>query len=200
MTGTRARDVMRTPTRRRLCGLLVLLPLAACASAKLEWYRLTAIPGRPLSARPRRIELRDVRLARYLDRPEIVRAAGGTRLVVEDGQRWASPLDEMITQVLSQDLEQRLPGSIVLRERGSLAGEPELVAGVEIDRFETDGAGQAVLSAKFTVRPAGNDSVLRDGRVEASVAPTGLGTNALVSALSESLARLADRMVETLSA
>ena len=187
---------MRRPTRRRLCGLLFLLPLAACASAKTEWYRLTAIPGRPRAARPMRIELRDVRLARYLDRPDLVRAAGGTRLMVEDGQRWAGPLDEMIAQVLAQDLEQRLPGCTVLRERGALAGEPELVAGVEIDRFETDGAGQAVLSAKFTIRPAGSGSAIRDGRVEASAAPSGLGTNALVQALSEALAQLADRMVE----
>ena len=197
MTGTRAPDDMRLPTRRRLCGLLVLLPLAACASVKPEWYRLTAIPGRPRAARPMRIELRDVRLARYLDRPDLVRAAGGTRLMIEDGQRWAGPLDEMIAQVLAQDLEQRLPGSTVLRERGALAGEPALVAGVEIDRFETDGAGQAVLSAKFTIRPAASDGAIRDGRVEAGVAPSGLGTNALVQALSEALAHLADRMVET---
>ncbi len=74
------------------------------------------------------------------------------------------------------------------------------MAGVEIDRFEADGAGQAVLSAKFPIRPAGRDSVPRDGRVEASVTPSGLGTNALVMALSESLARLADRMAETLFA
>lgn len=187
-------------TRRRLCALLVLLPLGDCVSAEPELYRLTAAPGRPRSAPPVRLELRDVRLARYLDRPGLVRAAGGTQLVVEDGQRWAGPLDDMITQVLSQDLEQRLPGSLVQRERSALAGEPALVAGVEIDRFEADAAGQAVLSARFTLRAADGGSALRDGRVEASVAPSGLGTNALVLALSQSLAHLADRMVEALPA
>jgi uncharacterized lipoprotein YmbA len=82
-----------------------------------------------------RLRRRDVRLARYLDRNGIVRAASGTRLVIEDGQHWAAPLDDMP----------------------------------------------------------------RNGRVEASEAPFGFGTNAQVQALSETLARLADRMAEVFS-
>ena len=109
--------------------------MAQLAPAPAGHYSIgrTASAAKPVGRGPRGrsgIELRDVRLARYLDRPDPVRAAGGTRLMVEDGRRWAGPLDEMIAQVLSQDLEQRLPGSTVLRELGALAGEPELEVGV----------------------------------------------------------------------
>lgn len=173
--------------------------LVGCASAELEWYRLTAVPGRPGIARPVSLELRDVWLARYLDRSGIVRAAGGTRLVVEDGRRWAGPLDEMITQVLSRNLEQRLPGSVVTRERGAITVDPEILASVEIDRFEIDADGRAVLSARFALRQSRNHRLLKEGRVEESAVPLNPSTNARVQAQSEVLARLADRMVEALS-
>lgn len=199
MSGAMAQAPMTPSGRRRLCAGVFLLSLAGCASAEPEWYRLVAVPGRPLTLPPLRIELRDVRLARALERPGFPRAAADTRLTVAGGQRWAGPLDEMATQVLARNLAQRLPGSIVMAERDAIGGDAEIVVSVGIDRFEADAAGQALLSASFAIRRLGSPRTLRDGRVEERVAPSGADADALVQALSEALARLADRLAATLS-
>lgn len=190
--------ILMTRFGRRRFGVF-LLALAGCASAEPEWYRLVAVPGRPLALPPLRIELRDVRLARALDRPGLPRAAGGTRLTVAGGERWAGPLDEMATQVLARNLAQRLPGSVVMSERDAIGGDAAVAVSVAIDRFEADAAGQALLSATFAIRRFGGPRTPREGRVEESVAPAGPGADALVQALSEVLARLADRLAATLS-
>jgi len=48
------------------------------------------------------------------------------------------------------------------------------VAGVEIDRFEADAAGQAILSTRFTIRPIGGGPV-REDQMDAGLPPSGPG-------------------------
>ncbi|MBS0517625.1 MAG: membrane integrity-associated transporter subunit PqiC [Proteobacteria bacterium] len=161
---------------------------------------MTTAPGRPLAKSASRIELRDVRLAPALDRAGIVRAGRGTRIVLDEGHRWIGPLDEMVTRTLAADLAQRLPDSSIVGERDASGRDPDVIVSVDIDRFEADAAGQAVLSANFTIRRFGRPSALREGRIDEHVAPSSPGTDALVQALSVALGRLADRLAETLSA
>lgn len=186
------------PGRRFLCGALALALLAACAPVPTEWYRLVAIPGRPHNARAGRIELRDAGLARYLDRPELVYASG-TRLALSGNHRWAGPLDDMIMQVLADNLGQRLPASLVMREPGTLAGAPDCVVAVAVDRFEADGAGRAMLSAQYAIRRPDHDGPVAGHRVVMTM-PAGTGPDALAQALSEALARLSDRIAADIAA
>lgn len=190
---------MMTIDRRRLCLMLLALPLAACASAEPKWYRLTPVAGPVRAGLSVRVELRDVQLASALDRPGIVRTAGATRLVVADGERWAAPLDDMVTHVLARDLGQRLPDCSISRERPGLAADPQVAMTVEIDRLEADIDGQAVLSARFVIHLTGGGHDRREGRVERRLAPAAPGADALVQALSEVLGRLADDMAGQLS-
>jgi uncharacterized lipoprotein YmbA len=183
--------------RRALLALPVLLP--ACASPEPEYFRLSAVPGATRRSRRRVVELRSVGLPRYLDRAEILRAAGPNRLDLLSGDRWGEPLAEMIGRVLGQDLTQRLPGSTVFSTGGALSIDSDAVAEVEIQRFEQEEGGPVLLLAQLAVQavPRGRRTA-RMVRIQAPV--EGPGTAALVAAMSRALGQLADALAERLAA
>jgi uncharacterized lipoprotein YmbA len=193
-------DRMNAPTRRRLTSWLALLPLlAGCASAEPDYYRLTAAPGRTQAVPPMRVELRQVALARYLDRREIVRAGASQRLDIRDEERWAEPIGDMVTRLLAENLGQRLPAALVVAERSAMGGDPDTLAEVDVTRFEADAAGQVVLEGRFQVRRLGGRAATRNRQVRETVALDGTGTDALARAMSLALGLLADRMAEALA-
>jgi uncharacterized protein len=185
---------MTLPTRRHLLGCLALAPLAACASDEPDYYRLAAVPGTPLPAPPRRIELRQAGLPRYLDRREIVRAGPSLRMEIREGERWAEPIADMVTRVLAENLAQRLPGATVFPEGSATARDPDTAAEADITRFEADAAGRVAISGRFSVRRLGTGRSAVEGRVEETVAMDGTGTDALARAMSTALGLFADRM------
>lgn len=188
-----------TLTRRHaLLGLPLLA--AACASAEPDYYRLEPVsPARPpASTVPRQVELRRIGLARYLDRPEILRAGEPGRVELVSGARWAEPLDVMIGRVLAENLTRRLPGSTVIREGSAISAESDRLVEVEIQRFEADAAGRIVLAAQVAVQaqPRGR-RLARSLRLE-SPAANG-GTTALVVAMSAALGEMADAIAALLA-
>jgi uncharacterized lipoprotein YmbA len=187
-------------TRRRLSGWLAMAPiLAGCASAEPDYYRLVVVPGTPRRAMPRRVELREVGLARYLDRAEIVRGGGSTKLDISSDTRWAEPIGDMVTRVLAENLNQRLPGTTVAPERSSLGGEPDTVAEAEITRFEADSASRVVLRGRFSVRRLGTGSTTLEREFEETLPLESTSTDALARGMSAALGILADRMAEALA-
>ena len=127
--GRRATDAENLPAgssgvpsrfgRRSALWLLAGAP-AACASPDPSLYTLAVVPGRVLPSPPRRIELRQIALARYLERSRIVRSSENLRLDVLGNDWWGEPLDAMLSRVLVQALSQRLPTSMVFAENGAI--------------------------------------------------------------------------------
>jgi uncharacterized lipoprotein YmbA len=148
---------------------------------------------------PRRVELREVGLARYLDRAEIVRGGGSTKLDISSDTRWAEPIGDMVTRVLAENLNQRLPGTTVAPERSSLGGEPDTVAEAEITRFEADSASRVVLRGRFSVRRLGTGSTTLEREFEETLPLESTSTDALARGMSAALGILADRMAEALA-
>jgi uncharacterized lipoprotein YmbA len=188
---------MTAPTRRRLLGWAALIPiLSGCASDEPDYYRLAAVPGNPLAASPIRLELRQVGMARYLDRREIVRAGPSLRINVQESERWAEPLVGMVTRVLAENLAQRLPAATVFPEGSATARGPDTTAEADITRFEDDGAGRVVLEGHFQVRRLGGRSREVSRTVALAVPLRDAGAQALAYGMSVVLSLLADRMAE----
>lgn len=193
-------DRMIAPTRRRLTGWLALLPaLAACSSPEPDFYRLAAVPGTVRPVPRLRVELRQVALARYLDRSEIVRGGASLRLDIRSEERWAEPIGDMVTRVLAENLSQRLPQALVVPERSAMGGDPDTLAEADISRFEANGAGQVVLEGRFQVRRLGGRAAERNRQVTETVPLDGPGTEALARAMSVALGLFSDRMAEALA-
>jgi uncharacterized lipoprotein YmbA len=176
--------------RRR--ALLALLPLAACASPPAELFTLRAVPGPVVKTRDRRLELRRVGLAGYLDRPEIVRTADTYRLRVADAERWGEPLGRMLDRVLAENLVQRLPDVAVYAETGAISTQPDGILEVEVQRFDADATGAVTLLAQVALRNDGSRVPATARTFRLAARPAGPGTLDLVAAMSAVLGELAD--------
>jgi uncharacterized lipoprotein YmbA len=140
------------PGRRHFLGLAVPLVAAGCGSSpQPALYTLTVKPGPVLTGGPPIVQLREIGLARYLDRREIVRSSDGNRLDVAYNDWWGESLGAMLARVLVVGLSQRLPGSSIYNESGAIASDPNAILAVNIQRLDVDSSGTLQLLAQAAV-------------------------------------------------
>jgi len=138
--------------RRRLVALALPVAAAACsASPNPVLYTIATRPGPTFAAGPKIVMLRDISLASYLDRKEIVRSSEDYKLVVISNDWWGDSLGALLARVLVVELSQRLPNSKVYGESGAIATDSNATVGVNIQRLDTDKAGVLVLLAQVAV-------------------------------------------------
>ena len=133
------------PIGRRSFACLVLPALAsACSSSEPVLYTLEVKPGPQFPKSPPVVQVRDVGLARYLDRREIVRSSAGYKLGIAGNDCWGESLAGMLSRVIVLGLSQRLPLSSVYAEGGAISADPNAVLAVNIQRLEPDASGANV--------------------------------------------------------
>jgi uncharacterized protein len=144
------------------------------------------------------IEVAAVHIPGSLDRQQILREGEDGLVIVSDRNRWAAPLDEMVREVLTRDLARRLPpGKVVLPEEPAPVGTRRIV--LDVVRFAAGPSGRVVLTAGWTLLPAGSDEPLVLRQVRLSDA-SGAGDYASqVAAMSRLLGRLADAIAHELN-
>ncbi len=176
-----------------LCAAL----LAGCASPPPTLYTIAPVQGATVASKPRVVLLRDIGLARYLDRSQIVRSSESYRLDVMANEWWGESLGAMISRVLVEELSQRLPGSTVYAEAGAVSTRPDVTVELNIQRLDEDRTGGVVLLAQIDVHVTGRPG--STARAFRTVVPTtGQGTPAEVAAISTALGRLADALAAML--
>jgi uncharacterized protein len=142
---------MRCARRHLVLQACVMATLASCASPNPVLYTLAPVPGTPQPGGPKVVALREIGLARYLERSQIVRSSEGYQLAVEANDWWGEPLGSMIGRVLAEELAQRLPGTSVFGESGAIGGEADATIEVNIQRMDADRAGTVILAAQVAV-------------------------------------------------
>jgi uncharacterized protein len=191
-----------SPSRRRVITMLALLPaLGACSTTPApQLYTLAPRPGTPDNRFSGSVSVRRAELAKYLDRPEIVRYSDPYQLGMSEYVRWGEGLSDMVTRVLVEDLAQRLPLSQPYASSGPLTlPSPTITIDVNIDKFEPDPSGAVVLLAQWVARRerSGGERI----RSEQIRVTTGSGDpGAQVAAMSDALGQLADRIAGGLMA
>ena len=178
--------------RRALLLAPLLLAAARCTSPDPAIYTLRAVPGVAQTGGPAAIKLARPGLAGYLDRPEIVRDSAANRLALRSGERWGEPLGDMIGRVLAEDLTQRLSGSSVFTEAGSISVDPAATVELDIQRFDLDASGIVVLQVQVAVEPGGSHDPAGTRSLRLTLAPASDSTSDLVSAMSALVGQLAD--------
>ncbi len=179
-------------------ALPALMALACCTSADPAVYTLRAVPGQAAASGPVAVKIARPGLAGYLDRPEIVRDSSSSRLELKSGERWGEPLGDMFGRVLALDLEQRLPGSSVFTEAGTISVDPAATVELDIQRFDLDPTGVVVLLAQVAVEQGRSRDPSGTRSIRVTAQPAGPGTPELVSAMSLALSQLADQVAAAL--
>ncbi len=187
----------RAPTRRVILAGAGALLVASCRAAPTRYYTLVAQPGTVIDRPLPIVAVRQVQIAKYLDRPQVVRRKSAFEFSVSDLDEWAEGLDQMATRVLIDDLAQRLPRTQIARTDGALAPASGTLVAVEIDRFDPDPDGTAVLEARWLIR---REDIAGEVRSEQIAVPAPSGDYAaLASAMSDALGQLSDRLAAALS-
>jgi uncharacterized protein len=183
------------PISRWPCA--VLLALAMCSSPNPALYTLRPVPGAVRASTARVITVREVGVARYLDRSQIVRSGEDYRLVVASNDWWGEPLPDMMTRVLVEELSQRLPGATVTSEMSVVGASSDATVEVEIRRLGGTGGNAVVLSGQVAVGFVHGPPVARS--VSFSVPQTQPDTRGFAAAASVAVGRLADAIVGILA-
>lgn len=186
--------------RRRGALLLGTAALAgACRSPEPALYTILPVAGVPRRGGPRTIAVREVSLARYLDRVQIVRSAGEYRLAVAGNDWWAESLGAMLTRVTVENLAQRLPDSSVVATGGAITTQPDAVVEVNLQRLGMTSPGNLVLTAQLAIsfRDSRRRQVARTENINAPVADA--GTPAFAAAASAASGQLADAIAAALA-
>jgi uncharacterized lipoprotein YmbA len=183
-----------TLSRRFAVFALAALPVA-CSSPNPTLYVLAAVPGPTRKGAPPIIQIRAIAVPHYLERSQIVRSSEGYRMDILANEWLGEPLDAMLRRILVQELNQRLPGSTVYADNGAISTRPDATLEINLQRLDLDSQGALVLAAQVAV----------DGRVSAArgvsfmVRPSDSTTPALVAAMSQATAQLADTISSMLA-
>jgi hypothetical protein len=182
-----------------LVGGSSLLAAGCGSSPEPGLYTLQVRPGTPASGGPAVVQVREVSIAAYLDRKEIVRSAQDYKLAVQSNDWWGENLGQMLGRVIVMGLAQRLPASQVLAEGGAVPADPRAIVGVSVQRLDVHAAGQLVLVAQAGVEIVRTQRK-ESRRFEISRRPGGPDTRALVAAISDAVGELTDGLAQMLRA
>ena len=185
--------------RRMLLLIPVAFGLARCASPDPAIYTLRAMPGAVVGSGPMAVKIARPGLAGYLDRPEIVRDSSVSRLTLNSGERWGEPLGDMMGRVLALDLAQRLPGSSVFTEAGTISVDPSATVELDVQRFDLDQSGAVILLAQVAVEQGRSHDPAFTRSLRMTVTPASTRTPDVVAAMSQTVGQLADSIASLLN-
>ena len=122
----------------------------------------------------------------YLDRQEIVVRSAQNRFDVSENDRWAEPLDENFSRVLSQNLSALLRTDRIFPYPWPLNKKPSYQIEIEVLRFEANNARDAQLFARWAVSD-GDKKIISQRESRAVRQAKDKSTEGSVAALSETL-------------
>ena len=182
----------------RSLALALALLLAACSSPEPSFYRLAPVRGAVQGGGPALVELRRPGLAGYLDRSEIVRSNTPYQLQLKGGERWGEPFGDMVSRVLAEDLNARLPGTSVFTSTGAISIDPAATIEMDVQRFDADPSGQVQFLAQVAVTRRHDRARTTARAVRVSVTPASGSTTDYVAAMSNALGQAADQIAAML--
>lgn len=124
------------------------------ASPQAAFYRLQRVAEEPpaLETNAHGLYIAPIKLATYLQRPQMVQRTGPYRYQFQEYQRWAEPLAENIRRLLQQSLQQQLPQAQIRAGNRSPTGSWTL--DIDVSRCNATPTG-VELSLDWRLSPPG---------------------------------------------
>lgn len=146
-------------------ALSMLVSLQGCVggrSAPEQYYLLTARAERNTSAliNDKTIGVGPVRIAQFLQRPQIVTHGGTTQLKFEHNVRWSEPLDQGIQRVLLQNIA-ALTGAETRNFPWRQTATPDYALRIDIADLDKLSNGDSILEVSWILEDLKNARVLK---------------------------------------
>jgi uncharacterized lipoprotein YmbA len=194
---------------RSLAASLCAALLGGCStfSARPDpsrFFTLSSVPqlqGKAEDQRPSSglsIGIGPVSIPGYLDRQEIVTRVAQNQISLSEYDRWAEPLEESLTRVVSQNVSAMLRAERINAYPWRTDKKPLYQVEIEVLRFEANTAQEAQLAARWAVRNTGQKDSIRYHETRLMRSIPARTTEAAVAALSEALAGLSREIAEAI--
>jgi uncharacterized lipoprotein YmbA len=187
----------------RVVGWVVALAylLPGCVSSPEQSVYVLSVPARfqpgpPVSSAGLVLQVRPVILPDYLDTTDMMTRSAQYGVKASRTGRWGERLSEGVTQALRVDLGQLLPAYVVT---DGPTETPALRLEVAVDAFDVTQVS-SVLTASWSITTADDTRArfISHGTFISSLGGTG-GDPAMVTAMAETIAKLADAVAATTS-
>jgi uncharacterized lipoprotein YmbA len=165
--------------------------LAGCASSPPSRF-YTLSPASAPAGVPQAnysVSVGPVLVPAVVDRPQIVVRTGPNTVLIDQFDRWASPLQDDIGRVVAENLIAMLGTTRITLFPKSAADDASYRAAIDILRFDSEPGKAATLDALWKVSSA-NQGPVRQGRTTVDEPVQGGDCDALVAAHSRALGRL----------
>ncbi|KPK39424.1 MAG: hypothetical protein AMJ69_05640 [Gammaproteobacteria bacterium SG8_47] len=178
-----------------LVVLAVAVILTACGtSPPVRYYGFAARPsetGTWQSVGAIDVALGPVRLANYLDRPEIATRVSDEELRFSEVNRWAGRLGEETLVALTHALPELLPRATVVAEASPAASAARYRVELVVNRFDGQLDGELLLDADWAVTERATAEVVAAGQSVVRQPVSGQSYDALVRAHGVAVKQLA---------
>ncbi len=175
--------------------IFVFVVVAGCAvTERTRFYVLRSLAGVDSGAEVRVVRggravgVGPIRLAEYLNRPQIVTRAGTNEFHLAEFDQWVEPLRDNITGVLAQDLGVLLPSNRIFIFPWKSSESIYYQIKVEVLRFDVTSTGDASLIVRWAIVNREDKRMLVRRKSEFHSSAGADGFNAVVAALNETLA------------
>ena len=141
-----------------------------------------------------------IKFPSYLDRQEIVVRTAQNRFDVSEHDRWAEPLQENFSRVLSENLALLLDTDLIIIYPWSPANRPSYQVEIEVLRLEANSERNGQLFARWSILDSANKkvAVVKESRVTRNAKEK--STDGSVAALSEAVGDLSREIAAAVSA
>ncbi len=172
---------------------------AGCASAPSRFYTLNSTAKSDATSEAHySVVVGPVTIPAEVDRPQFTVQVAPNRVVVDEFNRWAAPLNENIARVVAGDLSVLLgTGQVSTASLANFA--PDYRVSIEIQRFESVPGKSALVDAVWVVRKSA-DKISQSGRTTASEPTQGNDFDALAAAHSRALEKISSDIAAAIRA
>jgi uncharacterized protein len=195
-----------------LTGAVIALSLAGCGTFSprpdpSRFFTLSSMPqveqaSLKNSTRPEKMFLGigPIKFPGYLDRQEMVVRSAQNRFDVSENDRWAEPLQENFSRVLSENLALLLDTDLIIIYPWSPTNRPRYNVEIDVLRLEANSERNGQLFARWSVVDGGDKkvAVVKESRIIRNAKEK--STDGSVAALSEAVGDLSREIAETVSA
>ncbi|MEW7998522.1 MAG: PqiC family protein [Candidatus Thiodiazotropha endolucinida] len=194
--------------RIAIIALFLALLFSGCAgtsSQPTRFYRLDGQPGKAetLSLKPRPgqqlVGIGPIKLATYLDRPQIVERQTPHRLQLHEFDHWAGSLQENIVQVITDLMRQRLADMHLIAYPWHGTIKPDYEVLLTINRFEREG-DRIWLQLRWSLIRSSDNRLMEMQRLIIEEPLQGSGVEAGVAAANRAVGQLSERIATAILA